>query len=74
MERVITASLNYRIDFCNKEDFSNHVRFNQSIEQSKNRIEELTNTKEEIKKIIVDSKAKNLNLLFNNPITIRLEK
>ena len=65
---------NYKIDYHNREDFSNHIRFNQSIEHSKNRIQELTTTKEEIKKMIADSKSKNLNLVINSTITIRLEK
>ena len=58
-EKIITALLNYKIDYHNREDFSNHIRFNQSIEHSKNRIQELTTTKEEIKKMIAaqDHKA-----------------
>jgi hypothetical protein len=73
-EKIINALLNYKIDYHNREDFSNHIRFNQSIENSKNRIQELTTTKEEIKKLIADSKSKNLNLVINSTITIRLEK
>jgi hypothetical protein len=30
-EKVLTTLLNYKIDYHNREDFSNHIRFNQSM-------------------------------------------
>lgn len=73
-EKVLTTLLNYKIDYHNREDFSNHIRFNQSIEHSKKRIQELNTTKEEVKQMIQESKKEGLNLVINSTITIRLEK
>ncbi|MFV8354629.1 hypothetical protein ACNQGB_00395 [Flavobacterium sp. XS1P32] len=73
-EKVLTTLLNYKIDYHNREDFSNHIRFNQSIENSKKRIQELNSTKDDIKKMIQESKKEGYNLIINSNITIRLEK
>lgn len=35
-DQILTALLNYKIDYHNREDFSKHVRFNRDIEHSKN--------------------------------------
>ena len=34
-EKILTMLFNYKIDFHNREDFSNHVRFNKNIETLK---------------------------------------
>ena len=73
-EKVLTTLLNYKIDYHNREDFSNHIRFNQSIEHSKKRIQELYSTKDDIKKMIQESKKEGFNLIINSNITIRLER
>ena len=73
-EKVLTTLLNYKIDYHNREDFSNHIRFNQNIEHSKKRINELNSTKDEIKKMIQESKKEGFNLIISSNITIRLEK
>ena len=73
-DRVLTALFNYKIDYHNREDFSNHIRFNNNIEHSKKRISELTETKDALKKLIADSKSKGINLVINGSITISLEK
>ena len=73
-EKVLTTLLNYKIDYHNREDFSNHIRFNQSIEHSKKRIQELCSTKDDIKKMIQESKKEGFNLIINSNITIRLER
>ena len=73
-EKVLTTLLNYKIDYHNREDFSNHIRFNQSIEHSKKRIQELNSTKDDIKKMIQESKKEGYKLIINSNITIRLEK
>ena len=63
---------NYKIDYHNREDFSNHIRFNKDIEHSKKRINELTETKNAIKKLLSDAKAKGINLVINSTIAINL--
>ena len=37
---VLTALFDYKIDYHIKEDFSNHIRFNQDITHSEKRIQE----------------------------------
>lgn len=73
-EKVLTALFNYKIDYHNREDFSNHIRFNKNIEHSKKRIQELTETKKAIKDMIESSKSNNFNLVINSTISISLEK
>lgn len=73
-DRVITALFNYKIDFHNREDFSNHIRFNNDIEHSKKRILELTETKDALKSLIAEAKSKGHNLVINSTITISLEQ
>jgi hypothetical protein len=34
MMRFLTALINYKIDYHNREDFSNHIRFNKDPEHS----------------------------------------
>lgn len=73
-ESVLTALFNYKIDYHNREDFSNHIRFNKDIEHSKKRITELIETKNAIKKLVTDAKAKGINLVINSTIVISEEK
>lgn len=73
-EKVLTALFNYKIDYHNREDFSNHIRFNKDIEHSKKRIAELTATREAIQQLIANSKSENFNLVINSTVTISLEK
>ena len=46
-DKLLIALLNYKIDYHNREDFSNHIRFNQEMAHSKVRIQELIATKDE---------------------------
>lgn len=73
-EKILTMLFNYKIDFHNREDFSNHVRFNKNIENSKKRILELTETKEAIKKSFADLKSENVKLSINSTIHVAIEK
>jgi hypothetical protein len=57
-EKVLTTLLNYKIDYHNREDFSNHIRFNQSIEHSKNESKNSIVLKMILKKMIQESKKK----------------
>lgn len=73
-DRILTTLLNYKIDYHNREDFSNHIRFNKDIEHSKKRIQELTETKEQIKNLIQDSKSEDIKFVIKSNISIELEK
>lgn len=48
-DRVLTTLLNYKIDYHNREDFSNHIRFNKDIEHSKNVFKNLQKPKNKLK-------------------------
>lgn len=71
---LLGALFNYKIDYHCRQDFSNHIRFNQDIGYSKNRIVELIKSKEAIEQIIENSKANNENLIIQGTISIRTEK
>lgn len=73
-DRVLTTLLNYKIDYHNREDFSNHIRFNKDIEHSKKRIQELTETKEQIKNLIKNSKSEDIKFVIKSNISIELVK
>jgi hypothetical protein len=73
-DKVLVALFNYKIDYHNREDFSNHIRFNKDIEHSKKRITELIESKEAINKLLSESKANNFNLVINSTIAISIEK
>jgi hypothetical protein len=72
--QILTALLNYKIDYHNREDFSKHIRFNRDIEHSKKRIQELTETKKAVKDLIANMESNKFNLVINSTITIRLEE
>jgi hypothetical protein len=38
---VLTALINYKVDYHNREDFSNHIRFNKDLDHSNKRVEQL---------------------------------
>ncbi|WP_396194444.1 hypothetical protein [Flavobacterium sp.] len=73
-DQILTALLNYKIDYHNREDFSKHIRFNRDIEHSKKRIQELTETKKAVKDLIANMESNKFNLVINSTITIRLEE
>jgi len=70
---LLTKLFNYKIDFHNREDFSNHIRFNRDLEHSKKRINELNKTKDELTKIILENKDKNVKFRIEGVITIDVE-
>ena len=71
---ILTALFNYKIDYHNREDFSNHIRFNKDISNSKQRIQELTDAKNAIKVMLENSKLNPSNLVIKSTITISFEK
>ena len=72
--RVLTTLLNYKIDYHNREDFSNHIRFNKNIEHSKKRIQELTEAKEQIRSLILNSETEDIKFVIKSNISIEIEK
>ncbi|MEC5166065.1 hypothetical protein RCH18_001800 [Flavobacterium sp. PL11] len=71
---ILTALFNYKIDYHNREDFSNHIRFNKDISNSKQRIQELIDAKNAIKVMLEKSKMDPSNLVIKSTITISFEK
>ena len=72
--RVLTTLLNYKIDYHNREDFSNHIRFNKNLEHSKKRIQELTEAKEQIRSLILNSDSQDIKFVIKSNISIEIEK
>ena len=72
--RVLTTLLNYKIDYHNREDFRNHIRFNKNIEHSKKRIQELTEVKEQIRSLILNSESEDIKFIIKSNISIEIEK
>lgn len=73
-DNILSALFNYKIDYHNREDFSNHIRFNKDIEHSKKRVSELIETKEAIKKLLSDAKTNKLNLVISSTIAIKIDE
>jgi len=71
---ILAALFDYKIDYHNREDFSNHIRFNKDLSHSKQRIEELISAKEAIKKLIDESTITSSKLVIKSTITISIEK
>ena len=72
--KVLTTLLNYKIDYHNREDFSNHIRFNKNIDHSKKRIQELTEAKEQIRSLILNSDSEDIKFVIKSNISIEIEK
>ena len=72
-EQVLIALVNYKIDFHNRQDFSNHIRFNDSLEHSKKRINQLQETKITIQDFLKNLKLSDKNLVIKSTITIGIE-
>jgi hypothetical protein len=71
---VLTTLINSKIDHHNLEDFSSHIRFNKDISNSKKRLMELNETKEEIKKLLKVAEGKGLNLVIRSTIEISFKE
>lgn len=68
--KVLTALINSKINYHNLEDFSNHIRFNNDISQSKKRVVELNEAKEKIKNLLEVAEVNGVNLVVNSTIEI----
>lgn len=73
-EKVLISLINNKINYHHLEDFSNHIRFNDNLSHSKKRVQELHQTKEDLKKLIDQAKEKGYHLTVNSTIEITLSK
>ena len=72
-EDILTMLFNYKIDYHNKEDFSNHIRFNTVLSHSKKRIVELTEARDQMKKMLENLKPEFSQLIIQSSIKISFE-
>lgn len=73
-KKVLLDIINAKINYHNLDAFSNHIRFDAGILNSKSRVEELTKTRETIKALIEVADKNNMQLQINSQITITLIK
>ena len=72
--QVLTALINYKIDYHNREDFSNHIRFNKNPEHSNRRIAQLIESKKFVQQLLTKSNEKNFKFKIDGTITITVEE
>ena len=71
-QKIIMSLINSKIDFHNLYSFSNHIRFNNDVNASKKRIEELTATKDEIIELISKASQEGHHFRIKSTISIEL--
>lgn len=71
--KVLTALINYKIDYHNREDFSNHIRFNKDPEHSAKRVAQLAQSKNDLEAFLDKAIQQNVKLKINGTITITAE-
>jgi hypothetical protein len=71
-QKVLMTLINNKIDFHNLFAFSNHIRFNNDVNLSKKRIEELSAIRDEIADLIKKSSAEGKNFRIKSNISIEL--
>lgn len=70
-QKILMSLINNKIDFHNLFAFSNYIRFNNDVNGSKKRIEELTKTRDEV--TVITQMANQEGYHFNIKSTIQLE-
>mgnify|MGYP003522599542 FL=1 len=70
---ILLMLFNYKIDYHNREDFSNHIRFNKDLAHSQLRITELMNSRDKIMEMLEHKDLKSAKLIINSTITVRIE-
>jgi hypothetical protein len=73
-QKILLELINTKINYHKLEDFSNHIRFNNDIVHSKNRVEALTNTAQNIKELIKIAAENKLELKIKSAIAIEFVK
>ena len=71
---VLTALINYKIDYHNREDFSNHIRFNKNPEHSNKRVAQLIESKKTIQDLLTLTNDKNFKLKIDGTVIITIEE
>ncbi|MEI7509536.1 MAG: hypothetical protein WCJ62_08730 [Flavobacterium sp.] len=72
-QKLLMEMINTKINFHNLDAFSNHIRFNTSISNSKARVTELNKTSEKLKDLMEYAKENNLELEIKSNISITLK-
>ncbi len=70
--RVLSGVINSKINYHKLEDFSNHIRFDGAILNSKKRIDELQGAQEELLDLIEFAKNNNKKIAVKSEIIIQL--
>lgn len=70
--RVVSGVINSKINFHKLDDFSNHIRFEGSISNSKTRIEQLQQSQQELIDLIEYAKLNNKKIKIKSDIHIEL--
>ena len=73
-QKLLMEMINTKINFHNLDAFSNHIRFNTSISNSKARVNELNETAEKLKLLMEYARDHNLELEIKSNISITLKK
>jgi hypothetical protein len=68
--RVLNGVINAKINYHNLDSFSNHIRFDDAISNSKKRIDQLENTLVDVKEIIDFAERKGIKLKINSTINV----
>ncbi len=67
---VLSDLIKSKISYHKLDDFSQHIRFERDSQHSKNRIEQLQATQEDLKEFINIAKAKGVNLVIKSNVFI----
>jgi hypothetical protein len=71
-QKIIMSLINSKIDFHNLNAFSDFIRHNSAADDSKSRIEELIQTREDIIKLIQEAEKKGKKLSIKSNISVAL--
>jgi len=72
-QKLLMEMINTKINFHNLDAFSNHIRFNTSMSNSKLRVNELNESADKIKDLVHYAKENNLELEIKSNISIILK-
>jgi hypothetical protein len=71
-QKIIMSLINSKIDFHNLNAFSDFVKHNATVDNSKSRIEALTQTRQDIIQLIEEAEKKGMKLNIKSNISIEL--
>jgi hypothetical protein len=71
-KKILMSLINNKIDFHNLIAFSNHIRFNNDVNVSKKRIEELSATRDQMDELISKAIAEGKNFRIKSTINLEL--